>query len=167
MTQTGPNEGVTGAAADDAARLMDSAKSVALATLEATSGMPYASLVTVALDVDGAPLLLISRLARHTQNLEADPRASLLFTPAAIAADDPLAGARVTVMGRLTPAANPTARDRFLANHPDAAPYARFADFRFFAMTIDHAHFIGGFGRIIEVPGAELLQAVRLAIAQG
>ena len=156
-----PPAGQPGAAAIDSARLMASARTAALATLDRASGLPYASQVTVALDGDGAPLLLISRLARHTQNLDADDRASLLFTPVTSSAGDPLASARVTVMGRLTPTASPTARVRFLARHPDAKIYADFPDFRVFGMTIDNAHFIGGFGRITDVLGPELLAAIR------
>jgi len=64
----------------DAARgLMREALKASLATLDQSTGHPYASLVTIATDVDGTPLLLISKLALHTKNLEADSRASLLF----------------------------------------------------------------------------------------
>lgn len=39
---------------------------------------PFGSLVSVACDDDGAPLLLLSALAEHTQNLHASPEASIL-----------------------------------------------------------------------------------------
>ena len=45
----------------------------ALATLMAGSGDPYCSLVNVASDPDGSPVLLISRLALHTKNILSDP----------------------------------------------------------------------------------------------
>ena len=48
-----------------------------LATLK--DGAPFVSLVTVATTPAGEPILLLSRLAVHTRNLEADPRASLLL----------------------------------------------------------------------------------------
>src|SRR3990167_9307577 len=52
-----------------------------LATLaRRPAGHPFASLMPYALDAGGHPLLLISAMAVHTQNLEADPRASLLIT---------------------------------------------------------------------------------------
>jgi heme iron utilization protein len=146
-------------AAADAARLVLAARSAALATLDAQTGHPYASLVTVAVDTGGAPLMLLSGLARHTRNLDHDPRASLLFEPAALSPGDPLASARVTLVGAAQPTTNPQARARFLARHPEAAMYADFADFRFFVFTAGHAHFIGGFGRIVEIPAAELLAA--------
>ena len=55
----------------DAARLARSllrrSRQGALATLMAGSGDPYCSLVNVASHADGSPILLISRLALHTQ----------------------------------------------------------------------------------------------------
>src|SRR5262249_54872299 len=75
-------------------------------------GHPFVSVMPYAPDAHGRPLLLISRLAMHTQNLEADPRASLLVTQTG-AGEDPLALARVTLMGhaaRLDPAEREAAR---------------------------------------------------------
>src|SRR5260370_34951248 len=69
----------------------------ALATLMASSGDPYCSLVNVASAADGSPLLLISRLAVHTKNILADPRASLMLDERK--EGDPLEGARVLLMG--------------------------------------------------------------------
>ena len=60
--------------------LMRSSRSAILSTGLAHSGAwPYGSLVTVAIDMDGSPLLLFSALSEHTRNLEEDDRASLLF----------------------------------------------------------------------------------------
>ena len=64
----------------DAKRLMRTARTAALATLDPASGAPLTTLVGVASDFDGAPLFLMSTLARHTQHLAADPRASVLLT---------------------------------------------------------------------------------------
>src|SRR5262249_58347666 len=41
-------------------------------------GWPFGSVMPYALDDSGRPLFLISAMAMHTQNLQADPRASLL-----------------------------------------------------------------------------------------
>ena len=70
---------------------------VALATIDRHSGHPFASLVNVATDADGSPLILISRLSTHTANLEIDGRASLLL--AAVGRGDPLAHPRLTLLG--------------------------------------------------------------------
>lgn len=137
-------------------KLVRSALKGALATLEASSGHPYASLVTLATDVDGTPLLLISTLALHTQNLKSDARASLLFD-GTDAAGDPLAGGRVTLIGQARRAQRTTARERFLARHPHARGYADFPDFAFYELAPERAHFIGGFGRIVDLGPADLL----------
>ncbi len=131
----------------------------ALATLDRGSGGPYASLVTVATAADGTPLVLLSSLALHTQNLGADARACLLIDGSG-PTGDPLAGGRVSLSGRIvaTPAAHD--RARFLARLPEAAVYADFADFVFHRLVLERAHFIGGFGRIIDIAPQHLLTDV-------
>jgi len=127
-----------------------------LATVHKASGHPYASLVLAATDSDGTPVLLISKLAVHTQNLLADARASLLIDATGTAAD-PMEGARLTLIGEARPTASPTARARFLARHPAAEGYADFPDFGFFTLRFEGAHFIGGFGKIVDLPADDLL----------
>lgn len=141
---------------ESARMLIRRALKASLATLETSSGHPYASLVTIATDVDGTPLLLISTLALHTKNLAADGRASLLFD-GTDAAGDPLAGGRVTVIGRATKTDRAIARERFLARQPYASGYADFPDFAFYELIPERAHFIGGFGRIVDLKPADLL----------
>jgi putative heme iron utilization protein len=111
------------------------------------AGEPYASLVLVACLPDATPVLLISRLADHTRNLEADPRVSLMFDGTA-GLDEKLTGARVSVQGVARRSAAPECRARFLARHPGAARYADFGDFGFFAVEMRAAHLVAGFGRI-------------------
>src|SRR5271170_2483293 len=77
--------------------LLRATRSGTLATIDRNTGHPFASLVNVATDVDGSPLILISRLATHTANLEQDGRASLLLASAGDG--DPLAHPRLTVLG--------------------------------------------------------------------
>jgi heme iron utilization protein len=149
---------------DIARRLVRTALKGSLGTLDKRTGHPYASLVTLATEPDGAPVMLISRLALHTQNLAADTRASLLIDGTGVTGD-PLAGGRVTLIGRVEPTTSPTARGRFLARHPEAEGYAGFADFAFHALKVEGAHFIGGFGRIVDLKPEDLLIDVRGAEA--
>ncbi len=142
--------------AELARSLVRSARKAFLGTLDKASGHPHVSLVTVATEPDGAPVLLISRLAVHTQNLMADPRCSLLFDGTDLKGD-PLAGGRVTLTGTAQPTQSETARRRFLARQPDAAGYAEFPDFAFYRLDVERGHYIGGFGRITTIPGSELL----------
>jgi putative heme iron utilization protein len=120
--------------------------------------------VTIATEPDGTPILLLSRLALHTQNLAADARASLLIDGTS-GAGDPLAGGRVTLTGRAEPTPSTTARRRFLARHRDACTYADFPDFQFYCLSIERIHFVGGFGRIVDLGRDDLLLALEGADA--
>src|SRR5579871_4006177 len=129
-----------GAAAADAKRLMRISRTGALATLDPATGAPLTTLVGVASDFTGAPLFLMSTLARHTRHLAADPRASLLLAGRP-ERGDPLNHPRITLNGRVEPAPGPRARIRYLQRNPKAALYADFADFAFFRLAIDSVHF--------------------------
>jgi heme iron utilization protein len=136
--------------------LMRRAFKGSLATIQGGNGYPYASLVTLATDPAGAPTLLISKLARHTANLAKDARASVLIDETGALAD-PLQGARLTLYGQAEPTGEEGIRRRFLARHPEAALYADFPDFGFWRLTVEGAHFIGGFGRIFDLEPRDLL----------
>jgi putative heme iron utilization protein len=124
----------------------------ALATLMPGSGDPYCSLVNVASHPDGSPILLISRLALHTQNILEDSRVSLMLDERA--EGDPLEGARIMLAGRAEQAAEgemPVLRRRYLAAHPAAEAFADFKDFSFFRIRPSGAHLVAGFGRIVDL----------------
>ncbi|MDP4002385.1 HugZ family protein [Methylobacterium sp. NEAU K] len=134
--------------------LLRSIRSGALATVD-PDGTPFASLVTIATDSDGTPLMLLSRLSAHTRNLLADPRCSLLFAQGG--KGDPLAHPRLTVVGRAAQTTAPQARERFLARHPKAKLYADFPDFGFFALAPEAGHLNGGFAKAATLTRDELL----------
>ncbi|MEI9890693.1 MAG: pyridoxamine 5'-phosphate oxidase family protein [Caulobacteraceae bacterium] len=119
-------------------------------------GRPYVSLVLVAFDAGGSPLLLLSRLAQHTKNLLADPRVSLLFDGAE-GLEDPLTGSRLTVLGSIAACADPEALKRYVARHPSAETYAGFSDFRLYRVTTERAHFVAGFGQIRWIEASALI----------
>lgn len=128
----------------------------ALGTLQRDQdGHPHVSLVALATAPDGAPLLLISTLSEHTRNLARDDRASLLVT-APSETEDPLAGARLTLMGRLLPADQAALRGRHLRRHPAASLYAGFTDFALHRFEIARANFVAGFARARWLPSADL-----------
>jgi putative heme iron utilization protein len=125
----------------------------ALATLSRKHpGHPFASVMPYALDAHGQPLVLISAMAMHTQNLQADPRASLLVTPPVGGPQnepsDPLAAARLTLMGEARPLTGDeagAAREAYLARHPRAAYWVDFEDFGFWRLDVSDVYFVGGF----------------------
>ena len=139
-----------------ARRLLRGAESASLATIERDAGGPYASLVLIADDEDGSPILLLSDLAGHSRNLAADDRASLLFDGTA-GLEDRLTGPRLTVLGRAARSADPDHRARYLARHPSAERYADFGDFAFYRVAPESGHLVAGFGRIHAIAGAALL----------
>ncbi len=110
------------------------------------SGFPFASIMPYGLDDDGRPTFLVSSMAMHTQNLAGDPRASLLVAQPGWS-DDPLAGARATLVGevrRLDDAGS--ARAVYLERHPSAHAWVDFDDFAFYRMDVVDVYYVAGFG---------------------
>ena len=138
-----------------AKKLMREARSGALATLMATSGDPYCSLVNTAAAADGSPLLLISQLALHTKNILADARVSLMLDERK--EGDPLQGARVMLLGHVDKTDSADARRRYLAHQPEAEMFAGFGDFAFYEIKLKGAHLVAGFGRIVDLGAGDLL----------
>jgi len=143
--------------------LLRATRAGTLATLDRNSGYPFGSLVNVATDVDGSPVILTSRLATHTANLEVDGRASLLL--AETGKGDALAHPRLTVLGTFAPVARESTDDarirrRFLARHPKSELYAGFGDFAFWRMTVVSAHLNGGFARAADLTAKDVLTDV-------
>jgi len=107
-------------------------------------GHPFASVMPYALDERGRPLLLISAMAMHTQNLESDPRASLLVTQPEWTGD-PLAAGRLTLMGEARRITDADARAAYLARHERAKYWVDFDDFGFWRLEIIDLYYVGGF----------------------
>ena len=132
--------------------LVARAKSATLATLaREPAGFPYASLVAVAFDAAGRPLLLLSELAEHTGNLHARAEASVLLAEPAAPGDDPLALGRLTILGpciRVPDGERESVRELFLREHPGAAQYVDFRDFGFYRLEPAALRYVGGFGRM-------------------
>jgi putative heme iron utilization protein len=144
--------------------LLRATRAGSLATIERNTGHPFASLVNVATDVDGALLILVSRLSTHTANLEKDGRASVLL--AATGKGDPLAHPRLTLIGTFVRLGRDhpdeaRARRRFLARHPKSELYAGFADFAFWRLQTVSAHLNGGFARAADLTAADVLTDLR------
>jgi heme iron utilization protein len=138
----------------------------ALATLMTGSGDPYCSLVNVATDPEGAPILLISRLALHTGNILGDTRVSLMLDERA--AGDPLEGSRIMLAGRAEQAGGEAAkllRRRYLNAHPSAEVFVDFKDFSFFRIRPLAAHLVAGFGRIVDLRPEQFLTDISGAAA--
>lgn len=113
-------------------------------------GFPFGSVVPYCLDAEGQPLILISRIAQHTHNLQKDPKCSLLVGERE--ALDVQAVGRLTVMAeahKLTDGgAIEAAAARYYRYFPDAANYHKAHDFDFWCLRPVRHRYIGGFGAI-------------------
>ncbi len=154
----------------EAKSLLRRIRAGALATLAPPDASPFASLINVATEPDGSPILLMSQLSGHTRHLAADPRLSLLL--AQTGEGDPLSHPRLTLTGKAEKVTDPERRAilkaRFLARHPKSALYADFGDFAFYHVDVAQAHLNGGFGKTgrfdwetlkTDIAGAEALVA--------
>ena len=124
-------------------------------------GFPFGSLIPYALDDQGRPFFLISTMAMHTQNLQADPRASLFVTDPD-ANGDPLGSSRVTLIGngtRIPEAELSTARTVYLTGYPDSEYWVDFEDFFFYRMDVLDLYYVGGFGVMGWVTASDYSQA--------
>jgi len=134
--------------AEEARTVVASTNTATLASLSA-DGAPWASFVTYG-DLDGSPVLCVSRLAEHGRNLAADPRASLSIV-APDAPSDPLAGTRVTLTGVVEqPLGEEARRARaaHLAAVPAAKHYIDYSDFTVWVLRVRRVRWVGGYGRM-------------------
>jgi len=111
-------------------------------------GFPFGSVMPYALDGSGRPIFLISTMAMHTQNLQADARASLLVTQPD-ASGDPLGASRVTLIGKVSTVPEPEkadARTLYLERYANSKYWVDFDDFSFYRMEVLDVYYVGGFG---------------------
>jgi len=118
-------------------------------------GYPYPTVLPFAPDPRHRPTILVSRLAEHTHNLHADPRAGFLAVDAPDG--DVLSAPRVTLLGAFEPVdSTPEVVQRYLRYHPEAERYLVLGDFTFWTMRLERLRYIGGFGAMGWLDGAEL-----------
>jgi heme iron utilization protein len=148
--------------AERARTLMQSGRIGSLSTLSRKQpGFPFGSLMPYGLDGKGRPIFLISTMAMHTQNLQADPRASLFVTEPD-ASGDPLGASRVTLIGtvgRIPEPERANARTVYLERYSDSKYWVDFDDFFFYRMEILDVYYVGGFGVMGWVTAAEYSQS--------
>ena len=100
-------------------------------------------------------------MAMHTQNLQADPRASLFVTEPD-ASGDALGSSRVTLIGSALRIPEPEladARAAYLTGYPDSKYWVDFEDFFFYRLDVIDVYYVGGFGVMGWVAASDYSQA--------
>jgi heme oxygenase (biliverdin-IX-beta and delta-forming) len=108
---------------------------------------PFGSLMPYAIDGSGWPIFLLSNMAMHTQNIQADPRASLFVNQTGDG--DPLGTARATLVGNVFPIPEGEvgeARQRYLSRYENSRSWVDFKDFGFYRLQPLDIYYVGGFG---------------------
>ena len=100
---------------------------------------------------------MLSDIAVHTKNLKRDARVSVLLVEPGGEGGDPLAGARLTIVGTIAEDTDPGHRRRFVARHREATGYSTFRDFNLYRIAVRGAHLVAGFGRIVDLQPSDLL----------
>lgn len=123
------------------------------------AGYPFGSLVPFCLDQSGQPLILISRLAQHTQNIKANPKVALTLVETGVAGDVQQQE-RLTLLAQAQPVtAVAQAADCYYRYFPQACGYHDQLDFEFYQLQVIEGRFIAGFGKIHWLSPDQLITA--------
>lgn len=142
--------------AKEALHFLRTTRSGVLSTFsEKFPGYPFGSVAPFVLDHSGQPIILISSIAEHTQNIIANPKVSLLVFAGN---EDLQASARLTIIGEAKQIGkdDKNFRARYLRYLPQATSYFDMHDFDFYRVEIAHARYIAGFGRMGWISGEGL-----------
>ena len=141
-------------------RLLRTERIAHLATLR--QGAPMASMTLVLPEAGFAGFLVhVSRLAWHTQDMAQDPRVALSIAQTDDGRADPFTLMRATIRGEAVRLPNedagfPALKAAWLARFPEQAINFELADFSFWRIVPRDARFVAGFGRIHNLPAADL-----------
>jgi hypothetical protein len=115
-------------------------------------------LLPICRDAQAYPLLLISHLAQHTQNLGKDPRCSLTLIRSEHA--DVLQWTRLSCLAEVEPVNTGKALERYCRYFPDGRHYHKELNFNLYRLRPKRFYLISGFGsarwydasRILDTP---------------
>ena len=123
----------------------------------------FASFLPYVCDEAGRVLLVMSRLAEHTQNVLLDEKVSFLVHDAAAN----LSGARLTILGDLQRVeSEPLLLARLTRQNPELASYLAMSDFSIWRLWPRRARYIAGFGKMGWLEGEEWEGAPSLSLSQ-
>ena len=133
------------------ARLIRETRLAALGTLH--EGEPNLAMVAYSFADDFSTFYIhVSRLGKHTTDMENDPRVSLLIAETDDRRADPQTLARVSLRGvaEILPRTDPSypqVKQNYLARFPEAEQLFSLGDFNLWKITPKGGRFVAGFGR--------------------
>ena len=109
----------------------------------------------------------VSRLGKHTTDMENDPRVSLLITETDDRRLDPQTLARVSLHGtaEILPRTDPgytQVKNSYLARFPEAEQLFSLGDFNIWKITLKGGRFVAGFGRAFNLVPEALIKVSSL-----
>jgi len=145
------------------ARLIRETRIAALGTLH--DGEPNSAMVAYVPAEDfSAFYILVSRLGKHTRDMESDPRVSLLIAETDDRRADPQTLARVSLQGTaemLPRDASDHTRIKmmYLRRFPEAEQFFRLGDFNLWKITPKSGRFVAGFAQAFNLAPEALKKA--------
>ncbi|NEQ96904.1 MAG: pyridoxamine 5'-phosphate oxidase [Cyanothece sp. SIO2G6] len=128
------------------------------------AGFPFGSVTPYSLTLDYHPLIYISNIAQHTQNIIADSRVALTIladTPPETPKTDPQTRPRITILGHAIPVlpddpASDALHQIYFNQFPDAQAILSQLGFHLYHIQPVRLRYIGGFGKICWVEPEQL-----------
>lgn len=148
------------------AQLLRHTRIAALGTLH--EGAPNLAMMAVAAADDFSAFYIhVSKLGKHTGDMEKDPRVSLLFTETDDGRADPQTLARLSLSGTAAPLAksNPATeavRRLYLTRFPEAEQFFSLGDFNLWRITPTSGRFVAGFARAFNIVPEALVKVSKL-----
>ena len=145
------------------AHLIRSTRIAALGTLH--DGEPNLAMVAYAFADDFSAFYIhVSRLGKHTTDMENDPHVSLLVVEADDRRPDPQTLGRVSIRGmaEVLPRTDPDysqVRKVYLERFPEAEQFFRLGDFNLWKITPRGGRFVAGFGRAFNLVPEAIIKA--------
>lgn len=151
------------------ARLLHQTRIAALGTIHDRE--PNQAMVAVAHENDFSAFYIhVSKLGKHTGDMEANPRVSILFAEADDGRPDPQTLARVSIQGlaEILPRDAPhyaRVKDLYLQQFPEAEQLFSLGDFNIWKIIPKNGRFVAGFARAFNLVPEALLKASKISLA--
>ncbi|MGK0367064.1 MAG: putative heme iron utilization protein [Thermoproteota archaeon] len=122
-------------------------------------GYPFGSVTPYSLDDQFNPIILVSAIAQHTKNMDADAKVSLTITEGSTEAEKQSLG-RYTFLGDAKKIESGSddyknVSERYLRYYPVAKQYFEAHNFDFYRINFVKGRYIRGFGKIFWIENTE------------